>query len=168
MKKLFYLMGAIAFFSMSSCVDSTEDPIIVDPEISSVKITKITIVDFPFTNGGTAWDDPLIGSSTGADVQWKITGPQTFASSDYFPDCDGSILEFNGGTLPIFLDQPNSTYTLELWDIDDLGSSDWGSTDDLLSSISFTPFSVGATGTEILEFSNAEMTVQLELTYLFE
>jgi hypothetical protein len=166
--KFFTRMTAVAALALSltGCVDTAEEA--PAPVISTVKITNITVTEYPLTNGAVAWDDPFIGSATGPDIRWKITGPENFQSTVYFENCDGSELTYTAGGLPIYLNQPLQEYTLELWDIDDLDGSDLGSVDDLMSSITFLPWIAGATGTEVLELSNTQMTVQIEFTYMFE
>lgn len=136
--------------------------------ISAVKINKITVIDYPITNGAVPWDDPVIGSSTGADLTWKLTGPQTFNSSIYFGNVSGENLEFNGNDFPINLNSPQGTYTLSLYDLDDLDGSDFASNDDLMGRFSFIPYSPGSKGTETIEYSEDGITVQLNVTYLFE
>jgi hypothetical protein len=166
--KIFTRMTAIAALALSltGCVDTAEEA--PAPVISTVKINSITVTEYPLTNGAVAWDDPFIGSATGPDIQWRLTGPENSASTIYFENCDGSSLAYTAGGLPIYLNHPLQEYTLELWDIDDLDGSDLGSVDDLMSSITFLPWIAGATGTETLELSNSQMTVQIEFTYMFE
>lgn len=166
--KIFTRMTAIAALALSltGCVDTPDEA--PAPVISTVKINSITITEYPLTNGAVAWDDPFIGSATGPDIQWKLTGPENFASTVYFENCDGSTLTYTAGGLPIYLNHPLQEYNLELWDIDDLDGSDLGSVDDLMSSLTFLPWIAGATGTEVLELSNTQMTVQIEFTYMFQ
>ena len=166
--KIFTRMTAIAALALSltGCVDTTEEA--PAPVISTVKISNITLTEYPLTNGAVAWDDPIIGSATGADIRWKITGPENFESTVYFENCDGSTLVFNTGGLPIYLNHPLQEYTFEIWDKDALDGSDIGSVDDLMSSITFLPWIAGAVGTETLELSNPQMTVQIEFTYMFQ
>lgn len=136
--------------------------------ISAVRINKITVIDYPITNGAVPWDDPIIGSSTGADVSWSISGPQSFTSAIYFPDASGASLEFTGNGFPISLNSPQGTYTIQLIDIDDLDGSDFASSDDVMGSFSFVPYSPGSKGSEIIEYTENDITVQLDVTYLFE
>jgi hypothetical protein len=138
-------------------------------EISAVRISKIVIVDYPVTNGAIPWDDPFIGSATGPDVSWKIRGSQTFTSATYLPDANGeNSIEYSGQGFPITLNSPKGTYSFDIIDLDDLDGSDLGSIDDVMATINFTPYSANSTGTEIVEFSSGNATVQFEFTYLFE
>lgn len=161
MKKLIY------FFALSIIFFSCEKEDV--KEISAVRISKIVVVDYPVTNGAVPWDDPFIGSATGPDVSWKIRGSQTFTSATYLPDANGeNSIEYSGQGFPITLNSPKGTYSFDIIDLDDLDGSDFGSTDDVMATINFTPYSANSTGTEIVEFSSGNATVQFEFTYLFE
>ena len=166
--KIFTRLTSIAALALSltGCIDTAEEA--PAPVISTVKINSITITEYPLTNGAVAWDDPFIGSATGPDIQWRISGPENMASTTYFENCDGSTLTYTAGGLPVYLNQPLQEYTLEIWDLDDLDGSDLGSVDDLMSSVTFLPWIAGATGTETLELTNGPMTVQIEFTYIFQ
>ncbi|MFN9800014.1 MAG: hypothetical protein ACK54P_08365, partial [Bacteroidota bacterium] len=97
---------------------------------------------------------PLFGSATGPDVLWQITGPQTIWSSVYFPNTDAGVLEFTEG-FPVFLNDPEATYQVKLWDKDDLDVSDLASSDDEMVSIAWQPFTnSGETGTEWIELTS--------------
>lgn len=155
------LLLALPLLLLFSCAEEKQ-------EISAVKINSITVIDYPITQGATAWDDPFIGSATPPDITWRITGAQNLDGGIYFPDVAGETLLFDNDQFPLFLDSPTRTYTLSLWDVDDLDSSDLGSEDDQMASINFVPFSEGAEGTETLEISSGGATIQLNVTYVFE
>lgn len=139
--------------------------------ITAVRINKIKIISYPILTGGSSWDDPLIGSTSGPDVSWAITGHENYSALAHFTDCTGSVLEFtttNNTTLPVFLNDPNGTYVLSIYDIDGLDGSDFASSDDLMAAVSFTPYSSGDTGTIYAQFEDSDLKVQIEFTYLFE
>lgn len=139
-----------------------------EKELTAVRINRIIVHEYPVTNGAVPWDDPVIGSSTGPDLMWKITGPENRNSSIYFADADGSALTFTSG-FPVTLNRPTSTYYLELWDVDDLDGSDFGSVDDLMVSIPWKPFTDnGESGTEWIELTSSNTVVDVQVTYLFE
>ena len=140
--------------------------------ITAVRINKIKIVNYPILTGGSSWDDPLIGSTSGPDVSWSISGSDNYSSTAYFTDCTGSVLEFtttnNSSSLPVFLNDPNGTYTLSIRDVDGLDGSDFASSDDVMAELSFIPFTTGDTGTIYTELEDSDLKVQIEFTYLFE
>jgi hypothetical protein len=151
----------VSAFSLAGC---RED----EKELSAVKINRITVLEYPVTNGGVPWDDPLIGSATGPDVTWKISGPENKASGVYFEDADGSPLAFETG-FPVILNSPGSTHYLELWDVDDLDGSDIGSADDKMVSIAWKPYTGnGESGTEWVEITGPNAVVNIQVTYMFE
>jgi hypothetical protein len=135
---------------------------------SSIKISQIIVHEYPVTSGAVPWDDPIIGSSTGPDVFWKITGPQSVESDVYFGDVNGEELVFDTG-FPDYLNRPESTYYFELWDKDDIDGSDLGSTDDKIVSIGWKPYTGnGESGTEWVELVGPGVVADVKVTYLFE
>ena len=99
--KIFTRLTAIAAFALSltGCVEpAVETPA---PVISSVKINSINVTEYPVTNGAVAWDDPFIGSATGPDIKWRITGPENSVRGTYFENCDRSVLTLSAGGFPI-------------------------------------------------------------------
>lgn len=137
-------------------------------ELSSVKITKIIINEYPVTNGGVPWDDPFIGTATGPDVTWKISGPQLIESSTYFEDTNGGELEFSSD-FPAYISVPESVYSIQLFDIDDLDSSDLGSSDDLMVEIPWKPSSTSSgAGTEWINVTGTNTSIDIQVTYLYE
>ena len=163
MNKNFYLL-ALASILLSGC----EDEEVIPPVPSGIRINEIIVYEYPVTDGGIPWDDPLFGSATGPDVLWQITGPQTIWSSVYFPNSDGGVLEFTEG-FPVFLNDPEATYQVKLWDKDDLDVSDLASSDDEMVSIAWQPFTnSGETGTEWIELTSGNTVMDIQVTYLFE
>lgn len=140
--------------------------------ITAIRVNKIKIINYPILTGSSAWDDPLIGSTSGPDIAWSISGSDNYSTTTHFTDCTGNVIEFtttnNSSTLPVFLNDPNGTYTLGIWDIDGLDGSDFASTDDLMAEVTFTPYSSGDTGTMYGEFEDSDLKIQIEFTYLFE
>jgi hypothetical protein len=135
---------------------------------STVKITRITINSYPVTNGAVPWDDPFIGSATGPDVNWKITGPENFNAGTYFPDCNGDTL-ITSTNFPIYLQNPESAHTISLWDMDDLDGSDLGSDDDLMVSANFTPWSnEGDEERQALIITSTNTEIILDVIFLYE
>lgn len=138
--------------------------------ISAIKVNKITILEYPMLTSGTPWDDPFLGSATGPDIYWTIVGPDNYTGT-YFADCSGQALEYNNtnnGGLPVFLNSPNSTYTLYIYDKDGLDGSDLGSGDDLLAAVTVDPYTAGDDGVITYEYADGDMKAQIEFTYLFE
>ncbi|MEN9640109.1 MAG: hypothetical protein RLZZ262_1978 [Bacteroidota bacterium] len=139
-----------------------------DKEVSTVKIKRITINEYPVTNGAVAWDDPVVGSSTGADISWEITGPQNFSSSTYWQNAGGTTVTFTLSTA-VYLDKPKEQYTLLLWDLDDLDSSDLGSADDLMKSLTFTPWKTdGDEDRDNITIYDNNTEIVIDVEYLFE
>lgn len=134
--------------------------------ISAIKVNKITILEYPMLTSGTPWDDPFLGSATGPDIYWTIEGADNY-SGYYISNCEGQQLEYTGG-LPVFLNSPNSTYTLYIYDKDGLDGSDLGSGDDLLAAVTVDPYTAGDDGVITYEYADGDMKAQIEFTYLFE
>lgn len=135
---------------------------------SAVKITHITINEYPVTNGAIPWDDPFIGSATGPDIYWRITGPETFNSTVYFADCNGDTIG-TSTDFPIYLQNPESEHTIQLWDMDDLDGSDLGSDNDLISSIQFTAWkNEGDEERQALVIQSSNTEIILDVTFLYE
>lgn len=162
--KILQVFVLLFFFTLTACIEEA----VVVKEVSAVRVNSLTIISYPVTNGGVPWDDPFFGSATGADLSWSITGAQNFTSTTYFPDADGTPVIFQGEEFPLFLNNPRSSYTLRLIDIDDLDASDLLSEDDIMAELVFTPYSEGNEGDLTLEFSSGSTTVQLAVTYLFD
>lgn len=158
------LIVSLFFLTLTSCV---EEAIVVE-EVSAVRVNSLTVISYPVTNGGVSWDDPFLGAATGADLSWSIAGPQNFTSTTYFPDADGTPVIFQGDEFPLFLNNPRSSYTLRLIDLDDLDASDLLSEDDIMAELVFVPYSEGSEGDLTLEYSSGSTTVQLDVTYLFD
>lgn len=155
----------LIFLFLACLFGCTEESV---KRVSTVKITRIVVNEYPLTNGAVPWDDPFIGSATGPDVSWKITGPQTISSGVYFDDTDGDTLIFNISS-SVYLDKPSEQYTIQLWDIDDLDGSDLGSSDDLMKSLTFTPWRSEEDEDRdaiIVYDNNAEIIIDIE--YLYE
>ena len=135
---------------------------------SAVKITRIIINQYPVTSGAVPWDDPFLGSSTGADIFWSISGPESFNSTVYFPNCDGDTIATTTD-FPIYLQNPETLHTIKLWDMDDIDGSDLGSDNDLMVTISFTAWEKdGDEEREALVLSNSDAEIILDVTYLYE
>ena len=138
--------------------------------ISAIKVNKITILEYPMLTSGAPWDDPFLGSATGPDIYWTIVGPDNY-TGNYFTNCSGDALEYNttnNGGLPVYLNSPNSTYTLYIYDKDDLDGSDLASGDDLLAAVTIDPYTAGDDGVITYEYADGDMKAQIEFTYLFE
>ncbi len=135
---------------------------------SAVKITRIIINQYPVTSGAVPWDDPFLGSSTGADIYWSISGPESFNSTVYFANCDGDTIATTTD-FPIYLQNPETTHTIKLWDMDDIDGSDLGSDNDLMTSISFAAWAKdGDEERQALVLSNSDTEIILDVTYLYE
>lgn len=137
------LNGGVCLFGQCECpagfngVDCSE----LDLNLY-LTIQTITISSYPVTDGGTPWDDPFFGSSSSADVQWRINGPgNNDAQGGYFSNASGNSIFYDGIGLPVTIapNNLNDTYVFQVWDVDDLDGSDFGSADDLMASISFVP-----------------------------
>ena len=162
MKKALTILTLILL--LTGCTKDSEDT----KTVSGLRITKIQINSYPVTNGAVPWDDPFIGSATGPDVTWKITGQEVFESGYMAQDADGSGITFSNG-LPIILNKPKSQYTIAFWDLDDIDSSDLASEDDLMFSASFTHWTSEADEERnaiILNVNDAEIII--DVVYLFE
>jgi hypothetical protein len=168
MTKLHYLnllTALVLLFGMPSCSkDANGDK----GKPSTVKITRITINSYPITNGAVPWDDPFLGSATGPDVTWVINGPENFGASVYFADCSGDTL-ITTTDFPIYMQNPENAHTISLWDKDDLDGSDLGSVDDLMASISFTPWrQEGDEEKDALILNTSTAEIILDVTFLYE
>lgn len=150
-------------FLFTSCEKESEEL-----TLSSVKITKIIVNEYPITNGGVPWDDPFIGSATGPDITWKISGPQLLESTTYFGDASGNAIEFSSD-FPAYISVPESVYSIQLFDIDDLDSSDLASNDDLMVEIPWKPSSTSSgAGTEWINVTGVNTSIDIQVTYLYE
>lgn len=116
----------IAFIVFSGC--GKED------EVSSVVVTSIILNDYPMLNGSEPWDTTATGLFSGPDIYWSISGPEDFISSNYIIDATGEMIEFNGSDFPIELTKPDETYTLEIFNKNDLDDTDQAEADELMIS----------------------------------
>jgi hypothetical protein len=108
----------------------------------SITVHSITISGYPTTDNGYAWDDPLIGSSTPPDVQWRFVRPDdTVISGGLFNDATAPSLYYSNTSLPFTIPMPDidETNTIVIYDVDDLDASDTGSSDDFMGGWDFTP-----------------------------
>lgn len=141
MKKLLLWVPLLALLIVS-CKKEEEDPV-----AEAVRITSIEVQNYPLLDeDGNAWDDPALGSSTPPDVYYVIveSGGNETISDTYFDDADADALLFdNSSGLPVLIDNPTATLTIQFWDLDDLDASDVGSSDDLMVAISFKPYAEG-------------------------
>jgi len=135
---------------------------------STAKITRIQINHYPTTNGAIPWDDPIIGSATGPDVKWRIFDSQNVFNGLYIEDVNGDTLVYTQ-SLPIYLDNPTQQHTVQLWDVDDIDGSDFGSNDDLMKSLTFTPWSSeDDKDRDALIVYDGNTEIILDVEYLYE
>jgi hypothetical protein len=133
----------------------------------SMRIDKITVSGYPLLRpDGSAWDDPLIGSSTPPDLTWSIIGPEEFNTTYYAGDVDGVTVYFEGD-LPVYLTELEKSYTIRIWDLDDLDASDVGSDNDLMSAISFVPWESEADdNSTLIILEDNDLTIRLEVSFI--
>jgi hypothetical protein len=159
-KKLLYLSFLIIFLGCTKDKESKD--------VSAIRITKIQLQSYPVTNGAVPWDDPFLGSATGPDITWRISGPESFDSGFFAQDANGSAIVYTNG-LPITLNSPKSQYTIQFWDIDDIDASDLASDDDLIISASFTPWvNEGDEERDAIVLNTGNTEIIIDVDYLFE
>lgn len=133
-------------------------------------IHSLVINNYPITDGGTPWDDPFLGASTSADVFWEINGPgqNDAESSFYYPNVSGESLLFDAFGLPFSIqtNNLNDLYSIIIWDKDNTGTSDAGSSDDVMFSVNFTPENIITnpdfpTSITLSHFSGATITLNV-------
>lgn len=169
------LNGGICINGLCDCADGYTGPDCGQLDLDvTIRINQITISGYPQTNGGSAWDDPFIGSSTSADVSYRIIRPSgsIFNSETYLPNATGGPITFNSTSGLPFVISPSdvdNSHTFQVMDLDDLDSSDLGSSDDIMVSLSFIPETLidgpGAVFPSTITLSNGATTVQLSVTY---
>lgn len=139
------------------------------PEVtySKVSISKLTILNFPETNGGTYWDNPLNGNY--ADVYFKIRIAGTTVSLYDLPvgSCYVNLkltdLPAGWGNSGFFtLNNLNQQIDIDLIDYDYLSGSEYMST----ATFDFSNYTTGSNkypGT--ITITNGSTTVKLEISW---
>ena len=96
-----------------------------------IKITKITVTNFPPLNNGDSWD-----AFDGPDIFIKLFyNSQAIAESGPFENADSQV-EYSWTVTNLNLIAPEDPYTIELYDYDDGVTAD-----DLMGGYTFTPYS---------------------------
>jgi len=125
----------------------------------SIKLTKIKIIGWPASNGGTAWDE-----YDGPDLYVKIKQGTTeiykHHKSEYnVPEDKKFELIPLSDKIPVL--DPDKEYTIELWD-DDL---DEGKNDQKLQvTTAFKPYQVNKRFPEVITVKSFLWDLQIELT----
>lgn len=153
--KFFFLFLSMAFV-LAACVKEKTP--------TSMKITKIRVIDFPMTDStGATWD---VGSGAELYVQIKDeSGNTVFDSPGYLPDApDNTTINYTPDS-SVDIDCPTCQYTLYLYDYDDLDA------DDLVGNLSFMPFPEGSNpkNDEIkaVYFSGNNVAFEFDFTYVY-
>mmetsp|Transcript_16905 Transcript_16905/g.25823 ORF Transcript_16905/g.25823 Transcript_16905/m.25823 type:complete len:207 (+) Transcript_16905:16-636(+) len=146
----------------------------LDLEVS-ITIHSISVSNYPQTDNGNAWDDPIIGTSTPPDIQWRFTrANNSVISGAYFSDATSSTLTFPSSStnLPLTILSPDvdEVNTLTIWDVDDLDGSDFGSSDDFMGGYDWVPSTFidndGNTfPSTIIVGGNGSLQFELEVSY---
>jgi hypothetical protein len=128
MKKLFSYLFALLLISINWSCDKD------DNDSNTIIIEGISIVDITALNGGEAWDSTPEGLTSGPDVYWAISGGQNISSSTWFTDVSGDEVIFTGSDFPIELTDNGQTYTLNVFNKNNLDETDSGEDDELMYS----------------------------------
>lgn len=169
------LNGGICINGLCDCPDGYSGPECGQLDLDvTIRINQIVISGYPQTNGNSAWDDPFLGSSTTADVSFRIIRPSgsIFNSATYFPNALGGPITFistSGLPFVISSNDVDNAHTFQVMDLDDIDSSDLGSSDDIMVSLSFIPETLidgpGTVFPSTITLSNGATVVQLSVTY---
>ncbi len=128
MKKLINYLFAVLFISITWSCDKD------DNDTKTIVIQGISIVDINTLNNGEAWDSTPEGLTSGPDLYWTITGGQNFSSSTWLTDVNTDEVIFTGSDFPIELSDNDQTYTLNLFNKNNLDETDSGEDDELIFS----------------------------------
>jgi hypothetical protein len=129
-----------------------------------VKIKSITIYRYPEFDGSDAWDDPLIGAPTPGDIYCMLIGSDTTFTS-YYTNCSGDTLHYELST-PVQWSSPYYSKNIQLWDKDGISLSDNGSTDDRMTTLTFTPWeNEGDEDSTFILLSNTVVDMRMEVEF---
>lgn len=169
------LNGGTCINGICDCPDGYTGPDCGQLDLNvSIRINLITISGYPQTNGGSAWDDPFFGSSSTADIYYRIIRPSgaVFNSLTYFENVLGGPVTFNSSSgLPFIIpaNDIDNSHIFRVMDLDDIDASDFGSSDDVMVSLTFTPenFIDGPSNPfpSTISLSNGSTTILLAVTY---
>ncbi|MFM1930802.1 MAG: hypothetical protein RL226_105, partial [Bacteroidota bacterium] len=68
---------------------------------------------------------------------------------------------------PVYLTELEKSYTIRIWDLDDLDASDVGSDNDLMSAISFVPWESEADdNSTLIILEDNDLTIRLEVSFI--
>ena len=129
MRKRFSYLFAVALISLNWSCNKDEN------DTQTVVIEGIVLVDIINTNNGEPWDISPEGVISGPDIYWTLSGPQDFSSSVWLTDANSDQIIFTGNEFPIELSK-DETYTLSIYNKNNLDETDAGEDDELMTSTS--------------------------------
>ncbi len=164
-KTLFYFLFAIGVISACNKDDTcptgyTGSSCSTQITPSKIIVSKIEVIRFPATDAnGAGWD-----LTSGADIYPEISynGSVVYTSSTYYTDANpNSIYVFD--LSPSFdVHNPLSTYTIRLYDYDNLDA------DDYMGGITFTPYESSNNFPSVITIdAGGAVAFKLHLTYIF-
>lgn len=150
MKKLFVLLIII---SALSCKKEEIVPI-------SIRITRITLTDFPATDANGAGWDVLDGPDIYIEI--RLDNQTIYKHNQFYEDATPNNEYDFIPTTNINLDRPTNNYQIGLLDYDDNISAD-----DPMGVITFQPYQGNTPNIVNLTAPGTEVAFQLELVYTF-
>jgi len=108
----------------------------------TLTVTAVRVENYPITNAGVPWDDPIVGTSTPGDMQWRFVRPNNeLIAGGWYENAIGSPMNYSNTNLPFSIgpDDLFLSNSIQLYDVDDLDASDLLSEDDYVGGYNFTP-----------------------------
>jgi|LauGreDrversion4_2_1035121.scaffolds.fasta_scaffold128465_2 hypothetical protein len=140
-----------------------------------IVIEAIGVSGYPMLTGGSAWDAPVFGATSGPDPYLIIepsNGTAVSTEADY--NVTGGALYYNTlDGLPVHLTQPDQLVGFYLWDLDDLDNSDAWSDDDYMTGFELNLWDRVTSGSNhfpesvTVNASNGSVQMVFSLSYVF-
>ena len=153
--------GGTCINGTCDCPDMYEGPDCSDQKSPQlIKVTKITVTDFPPLDNGASWD-----AFDGPDMYVEFTyNGQVVHTTGYYEDADSQIDYEYTPTTNLHLFVPEDQYNIDIYDYDDgITAPDW------MGGYTFTPYSDnnGFPTKITLEEAGANTSFELEIEYQF-